>query len=589
MKGYDSQFQLITQLLSNNDIINARKHMETILDLDMILACPMSTSFFLGFLRQELNSENLECYLDIALVQDFAEVSLKTAEFEFTQVELNTNPDAEDTVEFRAGMIRVENFFNNYIGKEAKMEINIPALSLERVTSLYSKALDMVKTHDQEIKELRDSGAEQIIIRRHHLENLRERSELIEECMKKLRNDLRVNLMDPFKRFLQSPQWHEAFSLFATSNDEGLKLKKRVMASNFGGVVINSQRWNAIREARHPILAVTETLEGLLALFRQGDCWNVVEGKISSNIQNVVSHMCGLNLIAESFNELQAVNLDLLTNDYERMAFWVMVHNATVIMTTISAEGVPLAYLDRAVYPWKIRVEVAGNTYSLWDIKNTMLRGRENQVRHNVLGKSMKTKDTRWKYAIQEPNKHGLMPVLPFLLCDTSSKSSPRVRVLQPVSFIKDLDDMINEYLDHHIVENNGVSTIPNRLHELKIDMKTNAGVISFVKGRLTSQKNNQFVFDKPEEPALTFECAVEPRWLNMIAKGQVEGVVHGEQVKQVQETKQQTKEQPISQDVQTPHPSPKRAVQSTSSVDSKPEQIITRSSASSKNCCMMM
>jgi hypothetical protein len=562
--------------------------MEGILELDMILACPMSTSFFLGFLKQELNSENLECYLDITLVQDFAEVSMKTAEFELTQLELNTNTKTEETVEFRAGMQRVQNFFHNYIGKDAKMEINIPALSLEKVTTLYTRAMELVKTHDKEIQELRDSGAEEIVIQRHHLENLRERSALVDECMKKLRNDLRVNLMDPFKRFLQSHQWHEAFSWFASSTDEGLQVKKKVMASNFGGVVINQQRWTALREPRHPIAVVTETLENLLVLFRQGDCWKIENGEISSNIKHVVSHICNMNLISESYNELQSVNLDLLTNDYERMAFWIMVYNATVLMTTITAEGIPLALIDRVVFPWKIKVEVNGLLFSLWDIKNALLRGRDNQIRHTVLGKSMKQKDPRWKYAIQDYKKHGLVPVMPFLLADTSSKQSPRVRVLQPVSFIKDLDDMINDYLTLHVVEKNGVSTIPNRLHELKVDMKNAAGVINFVKYRLESQKSNQFVFAKPEEAVLSFECAVEPRWLNILVREQSEArlpttsAVVKEEVKPVQKTEQEKSSVQI--------PVSTQPVQQTTSVtaDSKPEKAIQKSE-SSKNCCMMM
>jgi hypothetical protein len=539
-------------------LIAARTETEKYVTLDYIISCPVGTSYLLSFLNKEFNAENLQCYLDLILVRDFVDLSIKTAEFELQQLESSESP-IETKPEFKTGMHRVKKFFDTYISSDAKYEVNIPHNISTKINALFKEAMELEQTHEKYHHELVNTNVPSINIRHNDLENLRQRMELIDKSMQILRSELIINMTDPFKRYLQSEEWEENFVVFYTSGDQGASNRRKVMSSSMGGLILNDQERIQIGEPRHPLIAITAITETLLQYIREPFHWTLTSNGIITNTEALKSNMHMFNNVAELCCELRDIDMHRLSNDHERICFWIMTYNVMVMLAAIQMQDIPKAYFDRFLYLFKIKMNIAGYLYSLRDIKAAMLRGKQNQSKHPILGKQLKAKDPRWAFAVQTNQPRCSFPALYFALVDCT-KQSPSVKYFQPLTLEQDLEELVTQYVKAYATVSDGVCTLPYSFNELSAEFK-NKSSKEFIQKYLNA---NSIKFAKSEKLEFCLECAVEPCWLEVIAKqkGQEQAVIQDTkdiQIKPQQSIQAEQSVQPIQSTPTTKKPSKKK------------------------------
>lgn len=127
---------------------------------------------------------------------------------------------------------------------------------------------------------------------------------------------------------------------------------------------------------------------------------------------------------------LQRVDLSVLNRD-EKISFFINIYNALVIHATVSAGNGPETALQRKKFFSDFTYLIGGNTYSLSEIENGILRG--NRRPPYALQKPFGNSDERTKIALDTPE-----PLIHFaLVC--GAKSCPPVKTYKPVG----LDDLL--------------------------------------------------------------------------------------------------------------------------------------------------
>ncbi len=285
------------------------------------------------------------------------------------------------------------------------------------------------------------------------------------------------------------------FVLFFTAEDPDFH-RKRILEAGSGGIVLNEDfEWHQDMQARHPLTVINGLLNKFLGVVRTPSLWNWMasSGDIKqielgidySALTNVKDWRCARDESAE----LQFADLSLLRNDYERAAFWINTYNTIVLHAALIARGIPILLCTRELFFRKTKYNIGGKQYSLQDIRNAMLRGKELQRSHCTFQK-MKSKDARWQYAIQDVE---MIPLINFALADLSAQSAA-IRVMTPENIRQNLEELTNEWLKKNVQVSHGSETkltFPFLLHEISSDFKKTSGpsqdgVVNFVATRLS-------------------------------------------------------------------------------------------------------
>jgi hypothetical protein len=285
--------------------------------------------------------------------------------------------------------------------------------------------------------------------------------------------------------------------LFFTAEDPDFH-RKRILEAGSGGIVLNGDfEWKQDMQARHPLTVVTNLLNKLQGVVRTPSLWNwmasstdikqVELGITYDNLTQIKDWKC----VRDDASELQLVDLSLLQNDYQRISFWINLHNLIILHAALIARGIPILLCTRELFFRKTKYNVGGKEYSLQDIRNAMLRGRSLQRSHCTF-QNVKKKDARWANAVQENEKHNMVPLISFALADLSFQSA-NIRVMSPENLTQNLEELTFEWLKKNVNVSYGSETrltLPFMLHEISSDFKKTPGkhtdgVLNFVTDKL--------------------------------------------------------------------------------------------------------
>jgi hypothetical protein len=548
LRGFEEEKKEIKRLMALNDIVAAKQRFLTIVTIEHLLACPLGTSYFHTYLSQEYNVENLQAYFEAKQLSDYILSSHKKARFDLNLVrqydenvekKMAENVDKMDEPskevpkcsesteseiirtlisseqkkqlftqfssegkEIAKVVQRIQKFINKYIGENATNEVNIPSSVEQSFLETFENFKQHVKSGCRKLIELGDQVSlvekKQLIV-----DGMGERVQMIESVLEQFRAEILINLGDPFSRFLSSENFHELFILFFTADDPDFH-RRRILEAGAGGIVLNQQfKWKEDMQARHPLTVVTDLLNKLISVVRRPNLWNWVA---SSTDQKHVE--LGINydqlvdikdwiMLKDDTAELQLVDMSLLANDYQRISFWINLHNLIITQAALIARGIPILLYSREIFLRKTKYNVGGQEYSIDDIKNAMLRGKKLQKAHSVFEK-IKSNDPRWINAVQDNEKHNLVPLINFALADLTSQSA-NVRVMAPENLVQNLEELSLEWIRKHVIVNFGSETkliLPFLLHEIRSDFKTvpgkNAdGMVNFVANKLELSTDN--------------------------------------------------------------------------------------------------
>lgn len=224
MKDIKSETKIFKQVILENEL-RWRQIIANNFDLDSMFSCPIGTTYLYKFLTTEHNVENLQACLAVRNFKDFA------------------NPHDRERPSFEEIKERVLDIAKKYIMEDSEYEVNLPSHVKNKLNQMFKNLQNTKKDEEEAVQEALT-------------------------VLDELDKELISNLMDPFKRFLNSDLMMELVTFIVLGHDTEAKKEEFRNAGKNGIILNNTLDWPDGLNARHPLTIVIETLESMLKLFQ---------------------------------------------------------------------------------------------------------------------------------------------------------------------------------------------------------------------------------------------------------------------------------------------------------------------------------
>eukprot|EP01080_Neovahlkampfia_damariscottae_P009443 gene9443-1649_t len=269
---------------------------------------PFETSFFLSFLKKELNEENLLALLEI--------ISIKKSLF-----------------------------LTERLTKQQKDEIFNWTETYLSTINIDSKEQNLLKKECATIKDFDYSD-----------------NTFFREIFGDLELSMRINLVDPFIRFYDKEE--NNLKEFISKVDSQAK---NIQLNNFqSSVVLNSfVEWPEVLPSRGPLKVVEELLSEILEIINNKKYWIVKEKSLILDYNRI-----DVNIIKQKAVELKSVSLKTL-DENEKLIFFINLYNFLVLESSLISNGLNKKdKKERDNFRKNVKIVVDGKEFNLVDITN---------------------------------------------------------------------------------------------------------------------------------------------------------------------------------------------------------------------------
>jgi hypothetical protein len=443
--------------------------------LQILLGCPIATTFFIKFLELEKSIENLNCYYEVRTLLDLNDYCRQST-LQLNGQNLNSCEDGNDSVQVLKGkrsfykssvqsgsdwekslvehitqfLKEGQNFIRNYIDTSSAIsEVNVDEnLKLPIKKSFSNLLANFQEERSSKINALR------------HIEQ--EKFKQLDQALQNLQTQLLYNMNDSLSRFKKSKLWEDALQKLLETGDNSYNKDKFTHQFRCNMVLNDHIEW--LVSSRSPLTTASDLLNSLIDILKDGSLWYW-----DNKLNRIVFNYSQLSIRVlytpwkrwiDRTSELSKVDLSLLKTNEEKITFWINIFNLIYIHAAIVNQGVPRTKISRDLFYKNAKYNIGDNIYSLEDIHDIILFG--NIHSNFIFGARFRKKDPRAIHCIETPN-----PLAFFALTDLSFHS-PQLEIIDIDHMQEQLERLTTNYLDKCISIEDNVVIVPRLLLDKK-------------------------------------------------------------------------------------------------------------------------
>lgn len=315
-----------------------------------MLECPIGVTYFQKFLTTEMNTENLQAYLDF---RTFLE---------------EMDPENREKPSFNKIVEDLDKIMQSYIQEGSSQEINIPFKVKKSWIDHHNLSKKITK--EEEIKEWKQK--------------------IKTDLYDAMQSELMINISDPFSRFLYDPLFKEIVKFIFSGKVEGMR--DAVKNAGKKPLVLNSiMEWDKSIQNLSPLTVVIELLMIMKGILSEKSTWKE-DGNFDFD-KVVVQKNIPWSKFLQQTCRLQGLDLKDLSDD-ERKAFFINLFNLLFLHGTLMYVGEINSLLERTIFMKNLQYNVGGTLYSLDSIINNIFKSKEECQVCSLFKKSINKKST---------------------------------------------------------------------------------------------------------------------------------------------------------------------------------------------------